>query len=57
MDSVRYFVALILVITVTPALAFWLIVLFEERELRDRFGEAYAEYARRVPRFVPRWRG
>ena len=37
--------------------AAYLIVFFEERELHDRFGEAYAEYARRVPRFVPRWRG
>lgn len=32
----------------------YLIVLMEERELRERFGEAYAEYAGRVPRFVPR---
>jgi len=31
------------------------IVLFEERELRDRFGEAYVEYSRRVPRFIPRF--
>jgi len=37
--------------------AAYLIVLFEERELQDRFGEAYAGYARRVPRFVPQWRG
>jgi protein-S-isoprenylcysteine O-methyltransferase Ste14 len=40
-------------------LAVWLaaiypIVALEERELRERFGEAYAAYARRVPRFVPR---
>jgi protein-S-isoprenylcysteine O-methyltransferase Ste14 len=34
----------------------YLIVLFEERELRDRFGGEYEEYSRRVPRFVPRWR-
>jgi protein-S-isoprenylcysteine O-methyltransferase Ste14 len=33
-----------------------LVVFFEERELRDRFGEEYEEYARHVPRFVPRWR-
>lgn len=26
----------------------------EEREARSQFGEAYAEYARRVPAFVPR---
>ena len=29
----------------------------EEREARAQFGEAYAEYARRVPAFVPRMRG
>lgn len=37
-------------------IALYLVVLLEERELRDRFGEAYAEYCRRVPRFVPRAR-
>lgn len=30
------------------------IVLLEERELRGRFGDAYVDYSRRVPRFVPR---
>jgi protein-S-isoprenylcysteine O-methyltransferase Ste14 len=30
---------------------------FEERELCSRFGKEYEEYARRVPRFVPAWRG
>jgi len=29
----------------------------EEREARAQFGEAYAEYARRVPAFVPRMVG
>jgi protein-S-isoprenylcysteine O-methyltransferase Ste14 len=32
----------------------YLVVLVEERELRERFGAAYEEYCRRVPRFVPK---
>jgi protein-S-isoprenylcysteine O-methyltransferase Ste14 len=34
----------------------YLVVLLEERELRERFGVEYEEYCRRVPRFVPRLR-
>jgi protein-S-isoprenylcysteine O-methyltransferase Ste14 len=34
--------------------AIYLVVLLEERELRERFGTEYEEYAKRVPRFVPR---
>lgn len=34
-----------------------LVVVFEERELHRRFGSAYADYCRRVPRFIPRRRG
>jgi protein-S-isoprenylcysteine O-methyltransferase Ste14 len=30
--------------------------LFEERRLRVEFGEAYADYQRRVPRMIPRLR-
>jgi protein-S-isoprenylcysteine O-methyltransferase Ste14 len=37
-----------------PALL--LLVRLEERELRERFGPAWEEYAARVPRFVPRRR-
>ena len=40
------------------AALFWaqiyVVVLLEEAELRDRFGEAYVSYAARTPRFVPR---
>jgi protein-S-isoprenylcysteine O-methyltransferase Ste14 len=32
----------------------YVIVFLEERELRDRFGPAYDDYCRRVPRFVPK---
>lgn len=34
--------------------ALWVIVLIEERELKERFGQAYVDYAARVPRFIPR---
>jgi protein-S-isoprenylcysteine O-methyltransferase Ste14 len=30
------------------------VVVLEERELRERFGSAWDEYARRVPRYLPR---
>jgi LPXTG-motif cell wall-anchored protein len=33
-----------------------LIVLLEERELHERFGEEYEAYCQRVPKFVPRFR-
>ena len=33
----------------------YVVVLLEERELRRRFGDAYDAYARRVPRFIPRY--
>lgn len=32
----------------------YLVVLLEERELRERFGEEFERYRREVPRFVPR---
>lgn len=34
--------------------AIHLIVILEERELVDRFGDEYRAYAKRVPRYVPR---
>ena len=42
------------VMTALSLLALYLIVLLEERELRERFGQAYVDYSARVPRFVPR---
>jgi protein-S-isoprenylcysteine O-methyltransferase Ste14 len=30
------------------------IVLLEEKELKERFGPAYEEYCRRVPRYIPK---
>jgi len=49
---VNYTAMWVAAVLVVPAL--YLVVLLEERELRQRFGEQYADYARRVPRFVPR---
>jgi protein-S-isoprenylcysteine O-methyltransferase Ste14 len=49
----NYFSIWITTIVLLPAL--YGIVIVEERELRDRFGEAYVEYSRRVPRFIPRF--
>lgn len=35
---------------------FYLVTILEERELAERFGEAYKQYQLRVPRLIPRWR-
>jgi protein-S-isoprenylcysteine O-methyltransferase Ste14 len=96
MDAARYWLALLLLVLMPPALLHWFIVhpfihawcrlgplrayalltnylatrvlyllalpalyavvRLEERELRERFGAAYAEYCRRVPRLIPRLR-
>jgi len=32
----------------------YIIVLLEEKELRDHFGDVYDEYCRKVPRFIPK---
>lgn len=42
----------ILALLVVPT-SLYLVVLLEERELRDRFGAEWDAYAARVPRFVP----
>jgi protein-S-isoprenylcysteine O-methyltransferase Ste14 len=44
--------ALVIAIATLPLLH--AIVLFEERELAERFGEEYERYRRTVPRYVPR---
>ncbi len=47
----NYLAIYVLVALSVPTL--YLIVLLEERELRERFGSAYEEYCRRTPRFIP----
>jgi protein-S-isoprenylcysteine O-methyltransferase Ste14 len=37
--------------------AIYIIVLLEERELRDHFGKVFEDYCRRVPKFMPRLKG
>jgi protein-S-isoprenylcysteine O-methyltransferase Ste14 len=44
------------ILLLSLVLVLYLIVLIEERELRDRFGAEYDAYCARVPRFIPRFR-
>ena len=52
--TANYLAPYLLALVSVPAI--YLIVVLEERELQKRFGEAYEEYGRRVPRFIPRMR-
>lgn len=47
----NYPAAYIVVAAFIPGIYF--VALLEERELNERFGSAYADYARLVPRFIP----
>ena len=44
----------ILIVVVVPV--GYLMIVLEERELIERFGEEYRKYQRGVPRLIPRWR-
>jgi len=48
----NYLGAYIAVVLCLPLISF--VVRLEERELRERFGAAYDDYCRRVPRFLPK---
>jgi protein-S-isoprenylcysteine O-methyltransferase Ste14 len=50
----NYLAVYVVAVLVAPAL--YLVVMLEEKELRDRFGQQHVEYCRRVPRFIPRRR-
>lgn len=49
---VNYLATYVMTAALAPVL--YLVVLLEERELRQRFGGQYDRYMRRVPRFFPR---
>jgi protein-S-isoprenylcysteine O-methyltransferase Ste14 len=48
----NYLAAYVVLGVLTPVT--YIMTLLEERELRDRFGQEYVDYSRRVPRFIPR---
>lgn len=43
------------VMTLAMVPAIYLVILLEERELRERFGEEYERYLEEVPRLIPRF--
>ncbi len=51
---VNYLAVYVLTVLFLPAML--LVAILEERELRERFGDAYAAYQEHVPRFIPRLR-
>ena len=53
-DFLTNYLAMYILAVVVP-LGLVLVARFEERELLDRFGEAYADYRRRVPTIIPRF--
>ena len=50
----NYLVSYIVMLLYIPLIT--IVVLLEERELRDRFGELYEAYCMNVPRFIPQFR-
>jgi protein-S-isoprenylcysteine O-methyltransferase Ste14 len=48
----NYLAVYVIAVAIIPAL--YLVVVLEEKELCDRFGQEYVEYCSRVPRFFPR---
>jgi protein-S-isoprenylcysteine O-methyltransferase Ste14 len=50
----NYLAGYVLLVLYFPVI--YLVVLLEERELKNRFGKVYEEYSRRVPRFIPSMR-
>ena len=56
-DSIRYYLALILVVSYPPAFAVWFFIhpFIDFWLLRQRFGDAYTRYSREVPRLIPRF--
>ena len=51
----NYLAVYVIAVAMIPAL--YLVVVFEERALMDRFGLEYGLYTQKVPRFIPRARG